>query len=122
MCYVWSVPSGEAWRLPFERTEVIIGDPSTFAIESRVLEAFHRLSFRALGSFTIYLNGLRYGVDEPDATMMALSLEEVERRIRDRGSHITPFTNGEAGAIADAYRCALYGEEYGKSYPSNQVH
>ena len=100
---------------------MIIGDQSTVAIESHVSQAFHRLSFRALGSFTIHVDGLRFGVSDPDATMMALSLEEVERRIRDRGTHITPFTNGGAGTIADAYRYAFYGEEYGSGYPGMTV-
>lgn len=30
---------------------------------------------------------------------------------------MTPFTDGEAGVIADAFRAAVYGEEYGKPYP-----
>jgi hypothetical protein len=96
---------------------VIVGNPSTFAIESQITQAFERLGSRALGSFTILIEGFRYGVYEPDATLLAVSFDEVQRRITRRGSHTTPFTDAEPGVIADAYRAAVYGEEYGRPYP-----
>jgi len=100
-----------------EGLKMIVGNPSTFAIESQITQAFERLGSRALGSFTILIEGFRYGVYEPDATLLAVSFDEVQRRITRRGSHITPFTDAEAGVIADAYRAAVYGEQYGSSYP-----
>jgi hypothetical protein len=57
---------------------MICGDPSTFAIESNISRAFHRLSSRALGRFTVHLRGRRYGVFEPDATLLACSLDEIK--------------------------------------------
>jgi hypothetical protein len=96
---------------------MIVGNPSQFAIESQTTQAYERLSSRALGSFTILIQGFRYGVYEPDATLLAVSVDEVQRRISRRGSHITPFTDAEPGVIADAYRAAVYGEEYGCPYP-----
>jgi len=96
---------------------MIVGNTSTFAIESQMAQAFERLSFRALGSFTILIDGHRYGVYEPDATLLAVSFDEVQRRIRHRGNHVTPFTDGDPGSVADAFRAAIYGEEYGSPYP-----
>ena len=96
---------------------MIVGNPSTFALESRVNKAFERMSFRALGSFTILIDGQRYGVHEPNATLLAVSLDEVQRRIHRRGTHLTPFTHADPGVIADAFRAAIYGKEYGTPYP-----
>ncbi len=91
------------------RETMIIGDPSTFAIESGITTAYHRLSFRGLGFFTIFINGLRYGVHSSDATMLACSLDSVEARLARRGTHIATFADGVDGSvIADAVREALY--------------
>ena len=56
---------------------VMVGDPTLFAIESAITQAFERLGFRALGYFVVHLNGRCYGVRRPDAT---LALTEVSRR------------------------------------------
>jgi hypothetical protein len=96
---------------------MVVGTPSLFAIESQVTKAYEQLSLLALGSFTILIQGHRYGVNKPDASMLANSFDEVQRRIDHRGAHVTPFTEGDGGLIADAFRAAVYGEEYGKAYP-----
>lgn len=96
---------------------MITGNPSIFAIESQISQAFERPSSLGLGSFTIWIKGFRYGVYEPDATILSCSLDGVRRRLRDRGNHVTPFTDGHAGSIADAFRQSIYGEAYGSSYP-----
>ena len=73
---------------------MITGNINTFAIESIITQAYERLSFRALGCFVIHIEGLRYGVYETDASMLACSYDEVKRRLADRGSHIaTLFTH-----------------------------
>ncbi len=88
---------------------MIIGDPSTFAIESGITTAYNRLSLRGLGFFTIFIDGMRYGVHSPDATMLASSLDSVEARLARRGAHTATFANGVGGTvIADAVRDALY--------------
>jgi hypothetical protein len=88
---------------------MLAGDPAKFAIESAIAKAYDRLSFRALGYFVIHIAGQRYGVFAPDATMLACSFDEVERRIGRRGQHTAPFsTQEDAAAIADAYRDAIY--------------
>jgi len=88
---------------------MIIGTPSTFAIESRIAQAYERLSFRALGFFVLHLRGERYGVLAPDATMLACSLGEVEDRLARRGSHTAAFASeADGGKIADAFRDAIY--------------
>jgi len=55
-------------------------------------------------------------VCEPDATMLACSFSEVERRLIRRGQHTAPFATEEAGEIADAFRNAIYAEEQEESY------
>jgi hypothetical protein len=91
---------------------VIIGDPIIFALEWGITQAYECLSFRALGFFVIHVNGHRYGVHAPDATMLACSFNEVERRIAHRGTHTAPFAiEPDAGKIADAYRNAFFADE-----------
>ena len=88
---------------------MLIGDKAIFAIESGVKDYYKRPSFLACGFFLIHILGRRYGVHSPDATMLACSYGEVERRLAGRGYHTAPFskeTNG--GAIADAFRDAIY--------------
>jgi len=88
---------------------LLVGDKSTFAIESGITHAYERLSFRALGFFVLHIGSHSYGVREPDATMLACSFDEVKDRIAQRATHIAPFANvGDAGKIADAYRDAIY--------------
>jgi len=96
---------------------MIIGDPSNFAIESSITEAYERLSLRALGFFVIHVGGFSYGKRSADSTMLACSFDEVGGRIAMRGSHTMPFA-AEAGAehIAGAFRNAMYGEEPQDSY------
>lgn len=96
---------------------MIIGEPSIFAIESRITKAYERLSLRALGFFSIYVKGFTYGRRSPDSTMLGRSFDEVAVRIADRGTHTVPFANeADAGEIASAFRNAIYGEEPQKSY------
>jgi hypothetical protein len=106
---------------------MIVGNPSVFAIESEITEAYERLSFRALGSFVIHIMGRCYGVKEPDASLLAVSFDEVGRRIARRGRHTPPFTmDAKAGDIAHAFRRVLYdGCEEGELFfgmPDPQFH
>ena len=88
---------------------MMVGDPSVFAIDSYISIAYSRLSFRALGYFTIIILGKRYGVKKPDATMLACSLEEVERRLRCRGTHTSPRYEGcSSSEIIEAFRNHYY--------------
>lgn len=91
---------------------MIIGNPKTFAIESCISIAYSELGARALGFFVIHLGGRCYGVREPDATWLANSFDEVERRLAGRCTHIAPFaTEPDAGKIIDAYRDTGYAPE-----------
>ncbi len=90
---------------------MIIGDPSTFAIESGITRAYERLSFRALGFFVIHIRGRCFGVRAPDASLLACSLGEVEDRLARRGSHTAPFVIESGGDIADAIRVAIHAPE-----------
>lgn len=89
---------------------MIVGDTSVFAIESSITRAYERLSFRALGFFVIYITGRCYGIRSSEATLLANSADEVERRIARRGSHTAPFASSNADEIAHAVRRALYTE------------
>ena len=96
---------------------MIVGDPTIFAIESIITEAYERLSFLALGLFVIHVGGRCYGVYKPDATMLACSFGEVEERIAHRGRHTAPFADElDAGKIADAVRHAIFADEPDDQY------
>jgi len=88
---------------------MIVGDPASLAIESSISKAYLRPSFLALGFFVIHVGGRCYGVRSADATMLACSFDEVNKRLTERGRHHAPFA-GEAAAreIADAFRHAFY--------------
>lgn len=91
---------------------MMVGDASLFALESCISKAYARLSLRALGFFAIHIQGKRYGVSKPDATLLACSFDEIVRRIASRGMHTAPFaTEPSAGRIADSYIKALYGSD-----------
>lgn len=88
---------------------MLIGDKSTFAIESHIEEAYSRLSLRARGFFVIYVSGYRYGIHSSNATLLSCSFDEVKNRIAGRDNHTAPFaTEQNAGKIADAFRDAIY--------------
>lgn len=96
---------------------MLIGNPSVLGIESSITRAYERLSFRGLGFFVIHIGGQCYGVKSPDATLLANSFDDVERRVAMRGSHSVPFaTEADAGKIADAFRNAIYAERQQESY------
>ncbi len=87
---------------------MIVGDLSVFAIESGVSRFSEHRSMLALGFFVLWVGGRRYGVHEPDATMLGCSRDEVGARIAHRGLHTAPFAAADAGAIAAAYRNVAY--------------
>jgi hypothetical protein len=94
-----------------ESSEMIVGHASTFAIESEIGSAYEEPGLLALGFFVIHILGRRYGVKEPDATMLSNSFTEVCRRLAERGLHNAPFAAGtEAAQVAVAFRRAVYTE------------
>jgi Immunity protein 42 len=96
---------------------LIVGNPSIFAIESSIAQAYEHLGFRALGFFVVYLGGRCYGRRSPNATMLACSYDEVEKRIALRGSHtVSLASEPAAGEIADAFRNAFYAQKQQESY------
>ena len=86
------------------------GEPSIFAIESEINQAFEKPSLRGLGFFVLHICGQCYGVKSPDATMLANSFDEVGRRIAERGSHKAPFAEVDAMEVAKSYTRAVYVE------------
>lgn len=87
---------------------LLVGEKNQFGIQSQITQAYERLSFRALGYFVIYLNGRRFGKEASDATMLACSLDAVQRRLANRGLHTADFANAKAEEIAAAIRRAIY--------------
>lgn len=89
---------------------ILVGNPELFAIESRITDAYESRAFLALGCFMLHVGGKRYGVERPDASLLACSFDEVARRIENRGKHVASFTHHKcAGDIADAVFGAIYG-------------
>jgi hypothetical protein len=88
---------------------MIVGDPKVFAIESDITQVYPNLSQIALGYFIIHMAGKAYGVRAPDASMLAVSYDAVERRLKHRGQHCAAFSLGfDALTIALCYRTAYY--------------
>ncbi|MGB6900929.1 MAG: Imm42 family immunity protein [Candidatus Acidiferrum sp.] len=96
---------------------MMIGNSSIFAIESEITSAYACLGLRALGFFVLHVGGQRYGVYKSEATMLANSFDAVQTRIASRGNHTAPFaTELDAGAIADAFRNAIYADDQHESF------
>ncbi|HTH47407.1 MAG TPA: Imm42 family immunity protein, partial [Candidatus Limnocylindria bacterium] len=88
---------------------VLTGDPSLFAIECCITRAQADWGHLALGFFCLWINGVCYGVREPEATMLGCSYNEVADRITRRGQHTTPFgKDPTAIELADAFLQAIY--------------
>ena len=88
---------------------MIVGNKSSFAIETVITQASENLGLRALGYFVVHIGGRNYGVREPDATMLACAFDEAGRIILDRGKHTAPFASEpNASDIVDALRKAVY--------------
>lgn len=93
---------------------MIVGNPSTFAIESQISQAYERLGLRALGCFLIHIDSFSYGVRAPDATLLACSFDAVVARLKSRGMHTAFFAREvDAGAVADAVSNAIYVDDRG---------
>jgi hypothetical protein len=92
--------------------KLIIGDLSTFTIESHVSKSYARPSLRALGSFILHVGGRSYGVQSEEATMLACSFDEVGRRLSRRGTHVAPFGDApDALTVGEAIYNATYGAD-----------
>ena len=91
---------------------MLVGDPSTLAIESSITQPYERLSQRALGFFILHVGGKSYGVRSPEATLLACSFDAVRRRIGRRGEHCVVFgSEANAANIVDAVHAAMYDED-----------
>lgn len=96
---------------------MIVGDPTIFAIESRISDAYEEPDLSALGYFLLHVGGVRYGVNNPKASMLACSLDEVTRRLEYRGKHVMPFLNeSPARAVARAVYDVIYGGQPRDNY------
>lgn len=88
---------------------MLVGNPSTFAIESDITVPYEQPGQLALGSFIIHVGGKEYGVRSRTATLLACSLDAVKRRIAHRGRHVAAFGSESASArIVDAVCGAGY--------------
>lgn len=88
---------------------MIVGDPTTFAVESEINEAVPSVSQRGLGFFVIHVGGRAFGVREPDASMLGCSFEAVNDRLRRKGTHCIPVLDRiDARLVVEAYLDAMY--------------
>ena len=102
---------------------IVVGDPSVFAIESMITEAYERPGQRALGYFLIHISGNCYGVRSQDASMLACSFDGAIRRVARRGTHyVAPLEiNLTAEVIVDSYCGATYDESRQEEYYFNMA-
>ena len=96
---------------------MIIGNKSSFAIESAVTQAYERHGFLALGYFVLYIGGIGYGVIEPDATLLGSPFYKAKKIIANRGNHTTTFAlEPDAGHIIDEINRAIYAPDSGGKF------
>ena len=87
------------------------GDPRFFAIESHIAIAYSSGSMKALGCFLLHIAGKRFGVAERDATLLACSVEQVQRRLAMRGFHVAEYAeNTDAYLIAKSAYDSVYND------------
>lgn len=88
-----------------------VGSPSIFSLESSITEVYSEPGSFALGYFLIYINGCKYGVCSPDATLLACSVDEVKTRCSRKGQHQVEFSKEENPYdIAEAIYSSIYRE------------
>lgn len=91
---------------------MIIGDASIFAIDSSVTAVYSVSDMKVLGSFCFHVAGKSYGVQHPQATMLACSVDAIQARIARRGAHLSSFSSRSAAHVARLYLAGLYGVHY----------
>ncbi len=85
------------------------GEPNAFFILSSISEIYPESGKLALGSFQICIRGVLYGVGKADATLLACSFDEVNRRLNNRGKHCSSFPNdATAEEIASSFLMSVY--------------
>ncbi|TCL88061.1 immunity protein 42 of polymorphic toxin system [Rhizobium sp. PP-WC-2G-219] len=90
---------------------MLVGDPTTFAVESEITEAYPSEPQMALGYFNIYILGKRYGVFHHNASLLGSSFQEVVERLERRGEHTaTQYGRYDGYALAEQFLNAYYGE------------
>ena len=78
---------------------------------SEITWACEQLSQLALGFFVVHVAGRCYGIRKPDASMLGVSFDQVDKRIARRGSHNPPFPmNAAAADVAYSFRRAIFDE------------
>lgn len=90
---------------------MIVGEPSEFAIESKITRPDVSSGIRGVGYFVIHVAGRPYGVRQDEATCLACSYDAVRRRLTSRGKHTASFSSEpDAHRIAEAFRKCFYSD------------
>ncbi len=88
---------------------MIVGDRGILAIESNITNVLENQSQMALGSFLVHIGEYTFGVNEPNATLLGCSYQEVCCRLERRGMHQFPLlVSATAIEVATAYLNAVY--------------
>lgn len=83
-----------------------------FAIQSDVSRFCPEEHVVAIGYFNVRINQVVFGVKKDTATLLACSLQEVEKRLLERGKHLSPFADVASDVeIARAYCERAYGAD-----------
>ncbi len=95
-------------RLIGMKSHHLSGSSNSFAIQWQIAKAHKQPSLMGLGHFCILLHGKKFGVDRPDATMLACSYDSVARRLKSRGQHEAPFAEENSNDIVSAVVSSYY--------------
>ena len=88
---------------------MLVGDVTRFAIETEISEIYASEPRDAAGYFILHVSRRCFGVNRPDATGMRFPLWYTQDRIRERGSHVLPGSEGlDAVFLIDIYLEVLW--------------
>jgi hypothetical protein len=92
--------------------ELTCGNTASLAICSSVSHVFDSINHKALGSFQIAVAGRFFGLPDAEASMLGCSVDEVSRRIANKGRHTAFYSStATASAIAKTIAAAIYGDD-----------
>jgi hypothetical protein len=88
---------------------MIVGEPSRFAIEFDIQQAYPDKHFFALGMLLFHVGGKIYGVREKDATTFGNAIDGIETAIRGEKAAVnSALSEMPAYALADLFLDVVY--------------
>ncbi|WP_374334534.1 Imm42 family immunity protein [Leeia sp.] len=95
---------------------MIFGDKNKFGVELSIDCYCISDGLMAVGKLLIYINGRKYGVDEPDATYLACSYNVIKEIVANRRRHCVPYVEDMSSSdIVSCFVWSVYAIPYGRN-------